>query len=237
MPSLPPSSDNDSMKKLAQACVGLSLFAYSSSCSTLKGVSDLQGRMEEGAYISPLGNLEMPVDSASSPGAWIVDDFETYQGHAAGMVSFSAIFGLDTRVDYFVFDTEPEFMSAPTSEQQQSLADGLHRTAFASISAQFPGTEVLDEWTGHLGGIPAAYFVLRIPGGSTLVRANALGIPSGERLDDVRAHVAVHAEGGVYTLSTSQFGPNPQTGNEEQRRAWVEALEERWRAITLRAVE
>lgn len=157
-----------------------------------------KGKIDGGSYASPHGNYTMQIPLGPGLGRRITDDAREVQGKE-GYVSILNDFGEVRSVEY---------VEIPAAETQRFAGDNLpyslqsgYREGFvASKLEQFPGTRSLhDEPLENADG-RAHFGIVFIPGGSPLVRANALGLPSNEHLDTLRSYLVFARDGFLYIL-------------------------------------
>lgn len=173
------------------------------------GSGPTKGKIEEDTYLSPHGNYSMPLPMDSKFGRRIQDDAREVQGKE-GYVSISNDFGLLRSVEYAEIPA-----AARAHFEGAALPESLrvfYRDGVVGMRVQnFPGIRSLcDEALAGAPG-PAHFGVVFIPDGSTLVRGNAIGLPTDDRNDTVRAFLVFAQDGYLYTLgcASSQDATEP----------------------------
>jgi len=157
-----------------------------------------KGKVEGGIYSSPDGNYTMPIPLGGEFGRRIMDDARDLQGKE-GFVSILNDFGEVRSVEY----TE-----LPAAERERfaggelpGLLEWFYRDGVVGLKSQkFPGMRSLHDEALESEDGPAHFGIAFVPGGSALVGANVLGLPSNEHKDSLRAFLVFARDGFAYNL-------------------------------------
>ena len=206
----------------------LGLLFATVGCATGPKVGHVSGDV----YTSPLDNFSVPIPLPAGYGRTIQDDVKYDEAFGdEGYVSFFNDFGRLWRIDYTELKEHSDSVRETPEQVEGLLRKAFHEGILANIRTLRPEST---SWaTGFVGsGYPRAYFgVISIPQGSTLVKANMLGLSTGERLDTERAYLLFLHEGFFYGLSTAdaEWGnaPTEQDGRPSPERIakWQRELE------------
>lgn len=157
-----------------------------------------KGKLEGDTYSSPHGNFTMPIPLGGGLGRRVTDDARDLQGKE-GFVSILNDFGEVRSVEYAELPAAERERYA--HGEQPRLLEWIYREGVVGLRAQkFPGMRSLHDEPLESAEGPAHFGIAFIPGGSALVGANALGLPSSEHYDTLRAFLVFTRDGFAYTL-------------------------------------
>lgn len=163
-----------------------------------RSTAPTKGKVAGDVYTSPHGNFSLPLPIDTKFGRRVQDDARDVQGKE-GYLSVSDDFGELRSVEYAEIPA-----AGRASVEGAALPETLrafYREAMVNLKAQqFPGLRSLHEEPVPDALAPAHFGVIFIPGGSTLVRGNMFGLPSGDRNDTVRAYLVFVRDGYIYCL-------------------------------------
>lgn len=165
--------------------------------SACQSSSPSKGRISDGVYISPHGNFSLPMPLDAGVGCRVQDDARDLQGKE-GYLTVSNDFGALRSVQWAALAGKSRGQFE--SKLPESL-DALYRDGVVGVIAKsFPRTRSLHDEPLMDAPSPAHFGVVFIPKGSTLVKADSMGAPTGERPDTVRAYLVFARDGYAYIL-------------------------------------
>ena len=157
-----------------------------------------KGKLDGDVYASPHGNFTMAIPLGPGLGRVVRDDASDLRGKE-GFVSIHNDFGDVRSVEYAEIPaTETDRFEG--GDVQGSLRWGYHEIVVASRLKDFPGTRSLHDEGLECEDGPAHFGIVFIPGGSALVRANAIGLPSSKHCDTLRGFLVFTRDGFFYVL-------------------------------------
>lgn len=200
---------------------------------------DLEGSYTDGVYRAPLGHFELRRPLGEGLGFAVQDDLRQLPGLSPeGLVTFTNDFGQVRRVDYTVLPDALRATSRDRAWRTDKVREAFQQLVVPQLEAEFVGSRVLHEEATTAQEEPAYFGVVHIPGGSTLVEANGLGLGRGARLDDVRAFLVVVGSECLYIVSSSLglVGEDASAHAADGARLarWRETVDEIWNALEFR---
>src|SRR5690349_11215810 len=157
-----------------------------------------KGKFDGEVYASPHGNYSIPMPFGSGLGRVVRDDARDLQGKE-GVVSIFNDMG-DLRTVEYTEIPETERDRFEGGDVQGSLRWGYREGVVTSRLKDFPGTRSLHDEALELEDGPAHFGIAFIPGGSVLVPANAIGLPSSKHCDTLRGFLVFTRDGFFYVL-------------------------------------